>query len=177
MPFIRLIIPPFFSAVPALHGIAMKISWRTVTVASAAVSAAAVQAASGTASLTPAATTVIASAPSGPPLFPIEAVQLTDGVLADVAAAIQNETVSSLFAFGTSASNGTVSKRGARSCKLLPGDLHWPIDLVWHIFDLLLGGRLIKTVPLAAACYPEWPEYDAANCAAITSKWLTSNLQ
>lgn len=157
----------------------MKISWRAVTAASATLSAASAQDASGTtASLTPAATTVVAaSTASAPPLFPLEAVQLTDGVLANVTAAIQNETISSLFTFGNTVSNETVSKRGTHKCKLLPGDLLWPIDLIWDIFDLLLGGRLIKAAPLAASCYPEWPEYDAATCAAVTSEWLTSNLQ
>jgi hypothetical protein len=154
----------------------MKISLCTVAFSSAFASVASAQAASGTLSLAPAATTVAASNPSAPPLFAPEAVQLTDEVLAKVAAAIQNKTISSLFTFGSNAGTDT-SKRSSRQCKLLPGDQLWPIGLVWDIFDLLLGGRLIKATPLAASCYPEWPEYDAGICATITSEWLTSNLQ
>jgi hypothetical protein len=89
----------------------------------------------------------------------------------------ENVSISNLFTFGASSSNSTVSRRSTHTCKLLPGDLLWPIDLVWDIFDILLGGSLIKAAPLAAFCYPEWPEYNAAKCATITSEWLTSNLQ
>jgi hypothetical protein len=125
-------------------------------------------------SLAPAATTVTASSSSAPPLFPLEAVQLTDAVLDNVASNVKNESISSLFSFGSSSD---VSKRAARECKLLPGDELWPAALIWDIFDLLLGNRLIKATPLAASCYPAWPEYDAEKCATITSEWLTSNLQ
>jgi hypothetical protein len=101
---------------------------------------------------------------------------LTDDVLADVAATIQNDTISSLFAFANSA-NSTVSKRSGHSCKTMPGDFLWPVSLVWDIFDLLLGGRLIKATPLAASCYKAWPEYDADTCATITAAWTSSDLQ
>jgi hypothetical protein len=59
----------------------------------------------------------------------------------------------------------------------MPGDWLWPVDLVWDIFDILLGGVLLKPAPLAAACYPSWPEYDADLCTTITPNWLRSNLQ
>lgn len=131
-----------------------------------------------TASLTAAATTVAATVDSAPTLFQHERVQLTDGVLAGVSGALQNSDVANMFAFASNASsNATVAKRGVHhSCKVMPGDLFWPLDLVWDIFDLLLGGRLIKTVPLAAYCYPDWPEYDATKCASITTDWMTSEL-
>lgn len=163
-------------AVPTIGG-TMKISLCTVAVSTAFASVATAQAASGTLSLAPAATTITTSSPFAPALFPLEAVQLTDEVLANVASAIQNETISSLFVFGSNSTSSAASKRSARQCKLLPGDRLWPVGLLWDIFDLLLGGRLIKATPLAASCYPEWPEYDAGTCATITSEWLTSNLQ
>jgi hypothetical protein len=100
---------------------------------------------------------------------------LTDAVLEDVAASIQNESILSLFTFASS--NTTVSKRTGHSCKLMPGDFLWPVTLIWDIFDLLLGGALIKTTPLAASCYPSWPEYNADTCDTITADWLLSNLQ
>jgi hypothetical protein len=106
--------------------------------------------------------------------FTGEAVQLTDSALANVTETINNDTISSLFAFE---SNTTVSKRAASVCKVMPGDLLWPITLIWDVFDLLLGGALIKTSPLAASCYPARPEYNAETCATITAAWLTSDLQ
>lgn len=132
-----------------------------------------------TASLTGgAATTVAPTVDSAPSLFYHERVQLTEGVLADVSSALQNSDVAKMFAFaGNSTSNSTVAKRGVHHrCKAMPGDLFWPLDLVWDLFDLLLGGRLIKTVPLAAYCYPDWPEYDATKCASITTDWMSSQL-
>ncbi|GIC90307.1 FAD-binding oxidoreductase [Aspergillus udagawae] len=137
----------------------------------AVASAVAAQEASVTASLTAAATTVSPSET----LFPSETIQLTDGVLADVADTIQNETISSMFTFASTNST-SVSKRSWHQCKVMPGDRAWPNDLIWGIFNLLLGDRLVKTTPLAAYCYPDWPEYDAAKCATITSQWISSNL-
>jgi hypothetical protein len=131
-----------------------------------------------TASLKAAATVVADTTVSAPSLFPQERVQLTEGVLADVAATLQNNTVASMFAFASnSSSNSTVTKRSVHhSCKLMPGDSRWPLALIWDVFDLLLGGSLIKTVPLASYCYPEWPQYNAAKCASITADWLLSDI-
>ncbi|KAJ5447048.1 FAD-binding type 2 [Penicillium cf. griseofulvum] len=127
-----------------------------------------------TASLTAAATTVVPTAGSAPSLFHNEKVRLTEGVLSDVSAALQNSTVANMFAF---ASDSTIAKRSVHnSCKVMPGDLWWPADQVWDIFDILLGGNLIKTVPLASYCYPDWPQYDAAKCASISADWLKSDL-
>lgn len=129
-------------------------------------------------SLTPAATTVTASATAAPSLFESETIQLTDECLDDVAATLKNDTLSNMFQFADSSSNSSVSKRSAkRSCKVMPGDFWWPVDLVWDIFDLLLGDRLIKASPLAAACYPDWPEYDADKCTELASQWTSADLQ
>jgi hypothetical protein len=127
-----------------------------------------------TASLTTAATIV-----SMPGLFSYETKQLTKGVLEDVSAALQNNTLASMFAFGSNSTTSklTVSKRSVNhSCKVMPEDSLWPLDLIWDLFDGLLGGGLIKTVPLASYCYPDWPEYNASKCATITADWLSSDL-
>ncbi|KAL2840646.1 FAD binding domain protein, partial [Aspergillus pseudodeflectus] len=124
-----------------------------------------------TESLTVAATTVAPVAT----LFPGETVQLTDEVLEDVSATIQNETISDLFLFGND-STATLEKRFLHSCKTMPGDFLWPIGLVWEIFDILLGRRLIKASPLAAYCYPDRPEYDAAKCTSVSGGWLASEV-
>lgn len=114
--------------------------------------------------------------PSGT-YFPSESLQLTDDVLDEVEAAIQNKSVSDLFKFGDAQVDSAVSKRSSRSCKTLPGDWLWPSNWVWEIFDSLLGRRLIKASPLASVCYPDWPGYDAERCDEITAQWATSDLQ
>ncbi|ESZ91317.1 FAD binding domain protein [Sclerotinia borealis F-4128] len=130
-----------------------------------------------TSTLSPATTTVVSF--STPSLFSSEVVQLTEGVLDTVASSISNASISDLFAFGTDAdadADAAVAKRTTRACKLLPGDALWPITLIWDILDILLGGSLIKTTPLAAVCYPDWPEYDVTKCASITADWYFSEL-
>lgn len=42
-------------------------------------------------------------------------------------------------------------KSGA--CRVFPGDEAWPSQETWDTFGKLLGGVLIKTVPIAALCY------------------------
>ncbi|KAJ5490416.1 FAD linked oxidase N-terminal [Penicillium expansum] len=147
----------------------MKGIWGATVVASASLARAI-----STTSLAAASTTVVATTDSAPLLFHNEKVQLTEGVLSDVAATLQNSTVANMFAF---ASDSSVAKRSVHnSCKVMPGDFLWPVELIWDVFDLLLGGSLIKTVPLGSYCYPDWPQYDAAKCASISADWLTSDL-
>ncbi|KAJ6002367.1 FAD linked oxidase N-terminal [Penicillium sp. IBT 35674x] len=126
-----------------------------------------------TVSLAAAETTVTASA-----LFSYEKLQLTESALVEVAQTLQNETIASMFAFANvTNSSSTMSKRSvSHRCKPMPGDLLWPSELIWDVFDVLVGGSLIKTKPLAAYCYPDWPEYDATKCATITADWLSSDL-
>lgn len=128
-------------------------------------------------SLSAAATTVASTAAAT--LFPAETVQLTDEVLSSVSAVLQNSTLSDYFNFASTdaASNSTEKRAAPKTCKLLPSDRAWPPQFVWSIFDILLGGRLIKTVPSAAPCYEDWPEYNTAECAALTAAWGTSDLQ
>jgi hypothetical protein len=105
-------------------------------------------------------------------LLPSETLQLTDSVLDNLTSiGLAN---ASLFAFD---SNITLEKRSS-GCKVFPGDWNYPSILVWWIFDLLLGDRLIKTVPLAAPCYNDWPsEENAALCTTITNNWTDSYMQ
>jgi hypothetical protein len=103
-----------------------------------------------------------------------ETQQLTDDVLANLTSLeLSNIT---LFGFG-STNDSTSSKRSSWSCKTVPGSALWPIGIVWDVFDLLLGGALIKTVPLASPCYDDWGNYNEAECAVITDQWTNSTLQ
>ncbi|GAQ04725.1 hypothetical protein ALT_2046 [Aspergillus lentulus] len=113
------------------------------------------------------------STSAGAPLFPAETLQLTDAVLANISFTIQTQT--QLFAFGNNASgSANLTARGVKFCKVFPDDILWPSKRTWELLDMLLGGALVKTVPLAASCYSAWPEYDAAECEAVTSNWTNS---
>lgn len=97
-----------------------------------------------TATVTEAAASTVTSSPD---LLPFETVQLTESDLEPL-----NETLTSLFAFDDTAS-ANLTERSKVSCKTFPGDALWPAKWIWDIFDILLGGALIETVPIAAPCY------------------------
>lgn len=121
----------------------------------------------------PAADTVsVASSNATVPYFPDEAVQLTPDVLTNPTAL--NLTGVDMFDFGST--DDAVAKRASAACKVFPGDKAWPSDLIWTVFDLLLGGALIKTTPLAAPCYSGWPKVrNAAECSYITNNWSNNS--
>lgn len=121
----------------------------------------------------PAADTVsVASSNATVPYFPDEAVQLTPDVLTNLTAL--NLTGVDMFDFGST--DDAVAKRASAACKVFPGDKAWPSDLIWTVFDLLLGGALIKTTPLAAPCYSGWPKVrNAAECSYITNNWSNNS--
>ncbi|KAL4806377.1 FAD binding domain protein [Aspergillus unguis] len=116
--------------------------------------------------------------PSGSSLFPSEKIQLTEDALADATSRIADSSVAELFSFHNASAGADANRsRSLRhACKVMPGDEDWPSDLAWEVFDLLVGGALIKPAPLAAVCYPDWEEYDADKCASITTDWITSDL-
>ncbi|KAL4900866.1 hypothetical protein BDW74DRAFT_188064 [Aspergillus multicolor] len=118
---------------------------------------------------------VAAANASSPALFSSEQVQLTDAALAKLKTTY-NSSVSDLFQFRNASAASSLTKQSQHRCKVMPGDDGWPSDLTWDVFDVLLGGSLIKTAPLAAYCYPDWPEYDADKCTEITSQWIISDI-
>lgn len=83
----------------------------------------------------------------------------------------------SLFDFAGAASE-SANRRAAPSCRAYPGSKDWPSHIVWKVFDLLVGGVLIKSVPLAAPCFNSWPEArDEETCAYIKEHWSESRFQ
>lgn len=102
-------------------------------------------------------------------LFDFEKLQLTDQALADCA----NQGLGDISPFSFRRPHPGHPKPRPR-CKTYPGDPDWPTDKTWHLFDHLLGGVLIKTVPEAAVCYPEWGHYSASECAELTATWENS---
>lgn len=109
------------------------------------------------------------SSASGIEYFTYETVQLTDSAVSNLTATVE-DVDASIFAFGD-AEDEALRKRALSSCKLHPDDSLWPSKLVWNVFDLLLGGRLIEAVPLSAVCYPDWPQYDEDKCDIVTANW------
>ncbi|KFA52700.1 hypothetical protein S40293_08766 [Stachybotrys chartarum IBT 40293] len=110
------------------------------------------------------------SSASGIDYFGFEAIQLTDTAFLNLSTAIQNITDADIFSFGD-ADDAVLRRRTFSSCKLHPSDRLWPSKMIWKLFNLVLGGRLIEAVPLAAVCYPDWPQYDEARCAVVTARW------
>ncbi|KXJ87473.1 FAD binding domain protein [Microdochium bolleyi] len=107
-------------------------------------------------------------------LFTSEAAQLTDNIIANLTAL--NLTSIDLFSFdnGSSGTNGA-SKRDSGSCKSMPGDFLYPPNFIWKVFNLLLGGALIETTPLASPCYTNWGNYDAGKCSFINANWANNS--
>ena len=107
--------------------------------------------------------------------FPSETLQLTPDVLANLTAL--NLTGASLFDFGDNATSAAARKRSGSGCKVFPGDAAWPSIIEWLVFDLLLGGALVRGDPVAAPCYSNWPQYNTAKCASITANWNSPQFQ
>ncbi|KAF6838655.1 FAD binding domain-containing protein [Colletotrichum musicola] len=103
--------------------------------------------------------------------FEEELVQLTDAVLANLSE-LQLSSVS-LFQFDDECSveEKPIGARAQGRCKTFPGDFLWPHDIVWKLFDVLLGGALVKTVPIAAPCYDSFGMKNPAECAFLTANW------
>lgn len=129
-------------------------------------------------SIAPAAATVSASSPAGVDLFPVERVQLTEKSLQATNAQLPDTDLLELFGFqNTDGSLTTRRSKQSGSCKVFPGDWNFPPSLVWKVFDLVLGGALEKTTPVAAPCYKSSGLYDAAKCADVSARFMTDNLQ
>ena len=63
--------------------------------------------------------------------------------------------------------------RYASSCRCFPGDPCWPTPAQWKAFNSTLGGRLIATIPIAAACHHDSvTPYDVQKCDALQNIWF-----
>ncbi|RAH43074.1 FAD-dependent oxidoreductase [Aspergillus brunneoviolaceus CBS 621.78] len=61
------------------------------------------------------------------------------------------------------------SNTTSSQCRCMPSDPCWPTTSEWSHFNSTVGGRLIKTVPLAAPCFD--PNYNAADCQYLRDEW------
>jgi hypothetical protein len=60
------------------------------------------------------------------------------------------------------------------ACKAIPGTSGWPSTEEWAIFNISLGGVLLKPPPPGGVCHPGEPNYNAALCPTVTTLWNTS---
>ncbi|TDZ30805.1 FAD-linked oxidoreductase patO [Colletotrichum spinosum] len=106
--------------------------------------------------------------------LPEQTAQLTDAVLANLTKLeLSNITLFNFPAASSYASN-LAFPNNTNKCKTFPGDLLYPTEPVWNVFNLLTGNALIKTVPLGAACYPG-EHYDAEKCQYLLANWSNSD--
>ncbi|OTA91975.1 hypothetical protein M434DRAFT_388087 [Hypoxylon sp. CO27-5] len=109
-------------------------------------------------------------------LFEGETLQLTDAVIANLTdLELSNIT---LFSFQNESSSAeTLAKRAIPGvCKTYPDDPYWPFQSTWALFNVLLGGALIKTVPYASPCYDSFGDHNASKCDFITNNWITASI-
>ncbi|KAK3985305.1 6-hydroxy-D-nicotine oxidase [Cladorrhinum sp. PSN332] len=113
--------------------------------------------------------------PSRQPLFSWEQRSLNEPSLQALIKDTDTQEYSQLFAFDKSVALQP-DRLQSGSCKVFPGDAEWPSQSTWDAFDKVLGGALIKTVPLAAPCYQNTGLYDAEKCALITNSYSNAYL-
>lgn len=70
---------------------------------------------------------------------------------------------------------------GCRLCTVLipfqvPGDKCWPSAIEWKTLDLLVGGKLIKSEPIARSCY-NGPDKNDAQCQYVDNMWSDQDFQ
>ncbi|KAF5602541.1 isoamyl alcohol oxidase [Fusarium pseudocircinatum] len=104
-----------------------------------------------------------------------EAFQLTDASLPQIDE-IDPDHASLFYPENVSTKRRSLSSRTATKCKTFPGDFLWPKEPVWKLLDLITGGALIKTVPIAASCYDNLGVYDKTRCSYVTDNWSNSSL-
>ncbi|KAM0268089.1 hypothetical protein ACHAQH_010043 [Verticillium albo-atrum] len=71
--------------------------------------------------------------------------------------------------------NGASSGPFAK-CKCVPNDPCWPSSSTWKAFNRHVGGKLVKTTPIARSCY-DGQAKDSAECAYIASMWSDQDFQ
>ncbi|KAI1453268.1 FAD-binding domain-containing protein [Annulohypoxylon moriforme] len=109
-------------------------------------------------------------------LFEGETQQLTDAVIANLTDFELSDVA--LFSFQNETSlNETLAKRAIPGfCKTYPDDPFWPFPSTWQLFNVLLGGGLIKTVPYASSCYDSFKDYNSTKCDFITNNWINASI-
>ncbi|KAI1480259.1 FAD-binding domain-containing protein [Daldinia eschscholtzii] len=109
-------------------------------------------------------------------LFEGETLQLTEAVLANLTdLELSNVTLFSFQNESDLAEN--LSKRSLSGlCKTYSDDPYWPFPSTWGLFNVLLGGGLIQTVPYASSCYDSFGNRNTSKCDFITNNWINASI-
>jgi len=115
---------------------------------------------------------------AGAPLQSAEILQLNDAVVARIATdRFTKEFAKNIVFDNDVVSNGLLDRhRNLESCRTFPGDSKWPNNETWDIFNAVLGGALIPTIPVASSCYDtRWGKKDRTECASVLSNFTNPN--
>ncbi|KAI5252056.1 FAD binding domain protein [Aureobasidium subglaciale] len=81
-------------------------------------------------------------------------------------------SISSAAALAVTANIAAASVNRA-DCRCFPGDACWPSANEWNSLNQTVNGRLIATIPLAAACHDDqYAAYDEERCSELQNSWL-----
>lgn len=128
-----------------------------------------------TSAIQPARTTVPEAVAANSPLLDSERIQLTEAVIDRIKNDSVASSIADVVAFGH---NGTTMKQNFTNCKTYPGDVLWPSQSEWDIFNALLDDGLIPTVPVASTCYDsKWRPKDVAKCNHVVSDFTKYPIQ
>ncbi|KAK8101282.1 hypothetical protein PG999_011656 [Apiospora kogelbergensis] len=110
-------------------------------------------------------TRVVTDSVAGASWFEYEKHQLTQDALEGLRARSPEPKVADLIAFDTA----PTLEPG--ECRTFPGDSSWPLESEWSELNDLLGGSLIRTVPIAAPCYKDWDVYNKEQCDIVSDRF------
>ncbi|KAL5601501.1 hypothetical protein BROUX41_002521 [Berkeleyomyces rouxiae] len=102
------------------------------------------------------------------PLFPNEAEQITPEAIANLKL---DGSDADIYDFDNTDPKTLERRSLFGKCKTYSGDSLWPTEFEWKVFNILSGGALIKTVPIASVCYQDFGNYNAEKCNFITANW------
>lgn len=74
------------------------------------------------------------------------------------------------------ATAGAAQKGVSAKCRCVPGQCCWPSEAEWSDFDSSVGGKLIKSKPIARSCYPG-PDEDRERCEYVNKMWSDQDFQ
>ncbi|OSS43294.1 hypothetical protein B5807_12134 [Epicoccum nigrum] len=69
------------------------------------------------------------------------------------------------------ASASVIPSNATRSCKTTPNDSSWPSSADWNSFNNTINGSLLRTIPVASACWSGNPFGSTVPCEVATDKW------
>lgn len=111
------------------------------------------------------------------PLFGYEINSLTEEKLHQLLKKAGELEKTHLFDFDNEIGHGVTSVSEKSQCKAFPGRSGWPSRDTWALFDKLLDGTLIETVPIAAPCYLNLGIYNAEKCALVRDSFANPYFQ